>query len=81
MGEGDPFMNKARAVHEKLHVWDREVLKGPVNKLKKLKRDLEKCRRGPLTDDNLVAQKELLLRIELLLEQEELDWIQHAPLN
>jgi hypothetical protein len=57
------------------------VLKGPTNKLKKLKRDLEKCRRGPLTNENLVAQKELLLRIELLLEQEELVWVQCARLN
>jgi hypothetical protein len=57
------------------------VLKGPTNKLKKLKRDLEKCRRGPLTNENLVAQKELRLRIELLLEQEELVWVQCARLN
>jgi hypothetical protein len=49
--------------------------------LKKLKRDLEKCRRGPLTNENLVAQKELRLRIELLLEQEELVWVQCARLN
>jgi hypothetical protein len=74
-------MRKAKTVHEELHAWDREVLKGLANKLKKLKHDLAKCRRGPLTDENLVAQKELLLRIELLLEQEELVWVQRARLN
>ena len=79
--EESSLMSKAKAVHEELHVWDREVLKGPVNKLKKLKRELEKRRRGPLSDDNLAAQKELLLRVELLLEQEELIWVQHARLN
>ena len=34
-----------------------------------------------MSDDNLAAQKELLLRIELLLEQEELIWVQRARLN
>ena len=50
-------MSKTKEVHKELHIWDREVLKGPVNKLKKLKREFEKRRRGPLSDDNLAAQK------------------------
>jgi hypothetical protein len=80
--EGDSgLMNKAKAVHEELHVWDREVLKGPVHRLKRLKHELEKRRRGPMSDDNMAAQKELLLSIELLMEQEELVWIQRARLN
>lgn len=74
-------MHKANLVHEELHTWDRQVLKGPVNQLKNLKRELERCRRGPLIDDNLATQKELLLPIELLLEQEEIVWVQCARMN
>jgi hypothetical protein len=74
-------MHKANLVHEELHTWDRQVLKGPVNQLKNLKRELERCRRGQLTDENLATQKELLLWIELLLEQEEIVWVQCARMN
>jgi len=40
--------------------------------MKKLKKELEKVRRRPMTDENLARQKELLLNIELLLEQQEI---------
>ena len=70
-GEGPSFMQKTSMVHDELHVWDRETLKGPMRRMKKLKRELEQKRRGPMTDENLAAQKELLVRIELLMEQEE----------
>lgn len=49
--------------------------------IKKLKRELERRRREALMDDNIAAQKELLMRIELLLEQEEIVWVQRARLN
>ena len=72
---------KTNEVHAALHTWDREELKVPARKLKKLKRELERCRRGPMTDENLAEQKELLLRIELILEQEEIYWVQRARGN
>jgi len=71
-GAGPTLMQKTRQVHEDLHTWDREVLKAPVRRMKKLKKELEKVRRRPMTDENLARQKELLLNIELLLEQEEI---------
>ena len=49
--------------------------------MKKLKRELEILRRGPSTDESLGAQKEILLRLELLLEQEEIIWVQRARAN
>ena len=49
--------------------------------MKKLKREPERLRCGPLTDDSLAAQKEILLRLELLLEQEEIYWVQRARAN
>lgn len=74
-------MQKVREVHDALHVWDRRTLQAPVKRMKELKRDLEKLRRGPMNDTSLVAQKELLVRIELLLEQEEMIWVQRAQAN
>ena len=74
-------MQKTSMVHDELHVWDQETLKGPMRRMKKLKRELEQKRRGLMTDENLAAQKELLVRIELLMEQEELIWVQRARAN
>ena len=74
-------MQKTRQVHEDIHTWDREVLKALVRRMKKLKKGLEKVRRSPMTDENLARQKELLLNIELLLEQEEIYWVQRARAN
>ena len=54
-------MTKVNVVHEDMHVWDREVLKKPAQRMKKLKRELEILRRGPLTDESIAAQKEILL--------------------
>jgi ribosome-binding protein aMBF1 (putative translation factor) len=75
MGNGPKLMTKVNAVHDDLHAWDREVLKKPVQHMKKLKRELEILRHGPLIDESLAAQKEILLRLELLLEQEEITWV------
>lgn len=80
-GEGPTFMQKTMQVHDELHVWDRKVLKGPTNRIKKMQKELEILRRGSLTDENLMAQKELLVRLELLMEQEELMWVQRARAN
>jgi hypothetical protein len=54
-------MTKINVVHEDMHVWDREVLKKPAQHMKKLKRELEVLRHGPLTDESIAAQKEILL--------------------
>ena len=65
MGNGLKLMTKVNVVHNDLHAWDREVLKKPIQRMKKLKRELEILRRGPSTDESLAAQKEILLRLEL----------------
>jgi hypothetical protein len=63
-------------VHSDLHIWDKEVLKKPVHRIKKLRKELEKLKRGPMTDESIAAQKEVLLQLELQLEQEEIYWVQ-----
>jgi site-specific recombinase len=64
-----------------MHIWDKEVLKKPVHRIKKLKRELERLRSGPMTEESIVDQKEILLQLELLLEQEEIYWVLHARAN
>ena len=80
-GQTSTFMAKLNKVHDDLHIWDREIPKKPAQQMKKLKRELEKLRRGPMMDDSIIAQKEILLQLELLLEQEEIFWVQRARAN
>jgi 23S rRNA maturation mini-RNase III len=46
-----------------------------------LKRELERLRRGPMTETNAESQKEIMVRLELMLEQEEIYWLQRARAN
>jgi len=80
-GEGLTFLEKVNDVHEELHVWDKEVLKRPEKRMAELKRELERLRRGPMTEANSESQKELMVRLELMLEQEEIYWMQRAKVN
>jgi hypothetical protein len=56
-GEDPTLMQKTSDVHSELHEWDRKILKGPARKLKELKADLERLRRGPMTDATLATHK------------------------
>ena len=46
-GIGPSLADRTRAVHADLHTWDRETLKGPKVRIRKLKKELERLRRGP----------------------------------
>jgi hypothetical protein len=48
-----------------MHAWDKETLKKPVQHIKKLRRELENLKRGPMMDESIAAQKEILLQLEL----------------
>ena len=54
-GEGPTFREKVREVHDDLHKWDKEVLKHPTKRMSDLKTDLERLRRGPITDANIAS--------------------------
>ena len=71
-GEAPTLSEKVRDVHEELHKWDKEVLKKPKKGIYELKRDLERLRRGPMTEANAESQKEIMVRLEIMLEQEEI---------
>jgi hypothetical protein len=75
------LMTKVNRVHSELHDWDRDVLKKLVHRIKKLRRELEMLGRGEMTHQSIAAQKEVLLQLELLLEQEEVYWVQRARAN
>lgn len=77
-GEGPSFSEKVHDVHEELHKWDKEVLKKPKKRMSELKKELERLRRGPMTDANTKSQKEIMVRLQLMLEQEEIYWMQRA---
>jgi hypothetical protein len=70
-----------KAVHEELHRWDRNILKGPRKRLWELQSELNQILSGPLTDDAITKQREVQLQIEELLEQEELYWVQRGRVN
>ena len=57
-------------VHERLHNWDRNVLKSPQRKLKNAKNELESLTRREISEENIAREKELAAEIEKLLLQE-----------
>ena len=77
----DSLCNHTKEVHEALHRWDREILKGPRRRLRDLQTELNTVMAGPLTDEAVAQQKEIQLKMENLLEQEELYWIQRGRVN
>jgi hypothetical protein len=80
-GLGPTLIQKTREVHDELYNCDKRVLKGPVKRIDQLKRELETLKRGPMSDESIADQKEILLKIELLLEQQELYWVQRGRAN
>jgi hypothetical protein len=68
-------------VHEALHSWDKHVLKGPRKRLRELQADLNQVMSGPLSDEAISKQRDIQLKMENLLEQEELYWVQRGRVN
>ena len=66
------------AVHANLHQWDKDVLKGPKKRVGELKKELEKFRCGDLSPNSIARQKEILLLLENIMEQEEIFWLQRG---
>lgn len=80
-GQSPTLADRTKAVHAELHVWDREVLKAPKKRLKNLKKQLENVRHQERSPDVIWKQKELQLKIDLLMEQEEMYWLQRGRTN
>lgn len=67
-GVGPSLATRTKAVKDELDQWDREVLKGPKKRINKLKKKLEKLKRGQLTCDSRKEMKEIQTVIENLLD-------------
>lgn len=80
-GIGPSLADRTKAVHADLHEWDRDILKSPKRRIKKLKRELEKIRAGPNTVVARARLREIQLLLENLMDQEEMYWIQRGRAN
>jgi hypothetical protein len=54
-GEGS-ISSKISKVSKDLHTWSRDVLGDLQNRIKKLKEELEECRRGEITAQNIAKE-------------------------
>jgi hypothetical protein len=72
---------KLQDVHAALHVWDREILKKPRQRLDELQRELNEVMDGPLSNEATARQRSIQLEMENLHEQEEVKWVQRSRAN
>jgi hypothetical protein len=72
---------KLDQLHSSLHAWDHDFLKKPKHLIRTAQRKLERAMAGPLTTENDLIAKEQAKLIELLLEQEEVHWMQRSQTN
>ncbi|XP_071676641.1 uncharacterized protein [Lolium perenne] len=68
-------------MHASLHAWDSDILRQPKRRLKSAQRKLKRAMAGPLTAENEVIAKEQAALIELLLEHDEVHWMQRSRAN
>jgi hypothetical protein len=81
VASGPGVLARLDHMHKALHAWDINVLKKPKRHLQQAQRDFEAAMNGPLTEENAEIAKELSNLIELLLEQEEVHWMQRSRAN
>jgi hypothetical protein len=75
------ILGKLNHLHGALHAWDATVLGKPKSRLKKAQREFENAMNGPMTAENELFAKEKATLIEILLEQEEVHWLQRSRAN
>jgi hypothetical protein len=80
-GDGGGVKAKLGRLQEALHAWDATVLMKPRKRLRKAQRDFDIAVSGVLTDESEAKAKELAELIEILLEQEEIQWMQRSRAN
>ena len=70
-----------RRVGKKLWEWDKEVLGELKHRIKKAKKELGKCRRGPISQDGVSREHILKYKLNRLEEQHNTYWQQRAHAN
>jgi hypothetical protein len=81
--EGDAWGNgsvadKLKSVAESLHSWNTNVLGDLKKRIKKLKKELEACRRLPISDTSVQREAVLEYRLDKVEEQLDIFWKQRA---
>ena len=74
-------LSKLGHLHGALHAWDASVLGKPKRRLKKAQQELENAMKGTMSVENETIAKEKAELIEILLEQEEVHWLQRSRAN
>jgi hypothetical protein len=77
----DGVLAKPGRMHQALHDWDYSVLKKPKKRLRQAQKEFEKAVAGVITDESEAKAKELAELIEILLEQDEIHWLQRSSAN
>jgi hypothetical protein len=68
-------------LHVDLHAWDMRVLKGAKHRVDELKKGAWIFEERSYISESIADQKEILLTIELLLEQDEMHWVKRGRAN
>jgi hypothetical protein len=77
----DCVLDRLAHMHHALHAWDASVLRKPKRRIRRAQKKLENSMCGPMTEENEIIAKETAELIELLLEQEEMHWLQRSRAN
>jgi hypothetical protein len=74
----DGVLAKLEHMHTKLHDLDKKFLKWPKRRIRQAQHEFEKDMNGPMIDKNDAKSKELADLVEILLDQEEIHWLQRS---
>jgi hypothetical protein len=77
VGEAN-VLAKLACMHASLHAWDKDILE---RRLRSAQRKLDRALAGPISEENEAIAKEQAALIELLLEQDEVHWMQRSRAN
>jgi hypothetical protein len=72
----DGVLAKLGRMQQALHEWDYSVLKKPKKHLRHAQKEFENAVVGVIIDESEAKAKELAELIEILLEQDEIHWLQ-----
>jgi hypothetical protein len=81
VGQEAGVLGKLGHLHATLHKWDNSVLQKPKKRLRQAQREFERAVSQAITDESEAKAKELSELIEMLLEQEEVHWLQRSRAN
>jgi hypothetical protein len=77
----DGILSKLGKLHEEMHSWDANVLQKPKVRLKKAQCELKQAMRAPMNDKKDIVAKEMAALVDMLLEQQEIHWMQRSRAN